>query len=184
MAGHKLRIIAGRYRGRTLLFNEAEGLRPTPDRIRETLFNWLQPVITGARCLDMFAGSGLLGIEALSRGASQVVFIESQKPALEQLRSNLDRLGEEKAMLLFGDAFAQVQTINQAFDIIFLDPPFHQGLLARAMSQLASSGLLTPAARVYLESEYEITDAQIPAGWEIIRAKKAGQVFYHLAVTT
>jgi 16S rRNA (guanine966-N2)-methyltransferase len=180
----KLRVIAGRYRGRTLVFNQAEGLRPTPDRIRETLFNWLQPVIAGARCLDMFAGSGLLGIEALSRGASRVVFVESQKPVLEQLKNNIGKIGAEDATVVFGDAFTAVEAIEKPFDIVFLDPPFHKGLLIRAMDHLAHSGLLKPAARVYLESECEITQAQVPEGWEIIRAKKAGQVFYHLALST
>jgi 16S rRNA (guanine966-N2)-methyltransferase len=184
LGSQKLRIIAGRYRGRTLVFNQVEGLRPTPDRIRETLFNWLQPVIAGARCLDMFAGSGLLGIEALSRGASEVVFLESQEPALNQLKNNIEKLGLDNATLVYGDAFTAVKAIEKPFDIVFLDPPFHQGLLIRAMEQLANSKLVKPSGRVYVESEHEITGALIPEGWEIVRAKKAGQVFYHLALTT
>ena len=183
MAEQALRIIAGEHRGRKLTFTQAEGLRPTPDRIRETLFNWLQPVITGARCLDMFAGSGLLGIEALSRGAGEVVFMEKQKQTFAKLQSNVNRLELQNALLLYGDALTLISTLDHSFDIVFLDPPFHQGLLLQAMQQLADCGLLKSAARVYLESEVAITEKSLPDGWEIIRAKKAGQVFYHLALT-
>ena len=183
--GHQsLRIIGGKHRGRALSFVQAEGLRPTPDRIRETLFNWLQPVISGSRCLDMFAGSGLLGLEALSRGAGEVVFIEQQKSAVTVLEDNISKLGLDNASVVSGDAFERIESFDHAFDIVFLDPPFHKGLLPRAMQRLSDCRLLKPSARIYIESEAVITDGDLPGGWEIIRAKKAGQVFYHLATTT
>lgn len=184
MAEQTLRIIAGEYRGRKLAFQAAEGLRPTSDRIRETLFNWLQPVITGARCLDMFAGSGLLGIEALSRGASEVVFIEKQLQACAQLQENIDRLHLQHATMIHGDVFECIEAVEQPFDIVFVDPPFHQGLLGKAVNLLTDRQLLKPAARVYLESEVEVKAESLPESWQIIRAKKAGQVFYQLAMTT
>lgn len=183
--GHQsLRIISGEHRGRSLSFVQADGLRPTPDRIRETLFNWLQPVIAGARCLDMFAGSGLLGIEALSRGAGEVVFIERQKAAVAALQENITRLGLSNASLLPGDAFELIESLDHGFDIVFLDPPFHKGMLTKAMQRLSDCQLLKPSARVYLESEAQVAEGDLPGGWEIIRAKKAGQVFYHLVTTT
>jgi 16S rRNA (guanine966-N2)-methyltransferase len=179
-----LRIIAGQHRGRTLTFTQVEGLRPTPDRVRETLFNWLQPVITGARCLDMFAGSGLLGIEALSRGAGEVVFIEQQKQSFARLQENIKQLELQNASILCGDAFSLIRSLEPAFDIVFLDPPFQRNLLPQAIEQLANSDLLKPSTRVYLESEAEITDKMLPDDWDMIRSKKAGQVFYHLALKT
>ena len=182
MAAQTLRIIGGSHRGRKLIFPDAEGLRPTPDRVRETLFNWLQPVITGASCLDMFAGSGLLGLEAASRGARHVIFIENQPAVAAQLASNIKLLGLEQASLYKGNAFEVLTSMEgETFDVVFLDPPFHQGLVTRACEQLVSQCMLKPGARIYLESEREITGQDLPAGWDITHAKKAGQVFYHLA---
>jgi len=177
-----LRIIGGKYRGRRLEFRPAEGLRPTSDRIRETLFNWLQPVIAGARCLDMFAGSGLLGIEAASRGAAEVVFIEQHRDTANQLRDNISRLGLTNTQLINADVFNSLATL-EPFDVVFVDPPFHAGLLSRACEQLHAFHLLKPSSRVYLESEQAVDADELPAGWELIRSKQAGQVYYHLAVT-
>ena len=176
-----LRIIGGEHRGRRLQFKSAEGLRPTSDRVRETLFNWLQPVISGARCLDMFAGSGLLGMEAASRGAAEVVFIEQHRATADQLRENVGKLGLSNTQLINADAFDSLADL-QPFDMVFVDPPFHAGLLLRACEQLQSHHLLKPASRVYLESELAVEADELPPGWELIRSKQAGQVFYHLAI--
>jgi len=177
-----LRVIGGKHRGRRLEFVSAEGLRPTSDRVRETLFNWLQPVIAGARCLDMFAGSGLLGLEAASRGATSVVFIEQQHDVASQLQDNINKLGLTDVHLIEGDAFDSLATLSgEPFDIVFLDPPFNKGLLSRACEQLQDNQLLKPEARIYLESEQPVKSDELPAGWELVRSKQAGHVFYHLA---
>ena len=179
-----LRIIGGKHRGRRLEFKSAEGLRPTSDRIRETLFNWLQPVIAGARCLDMFAGSGMLGIEAASRGAAEVVFIEQQRDVARQLQNNISKLGLIGVRCIQGDTFERLATLDEhAFDIVFVDPPFNKGLLSKACKQLEINRLVKPATRVYLESEQEVEPDELPSGWELVRSKQAGQVFYHLAIT-
>jgi 16S rRNA (guanine966-N2)-methyltransferase len=181
----QLRIIGGRWRSRRLYFDPIEGLRPTPDRVRETLFNWLSPIIAGARCLDLFAGSGALGIEALSRGAAAVVFVERQPRAVRRLRENLALLGDTAAQIECADALSWLQgraSAADAFDIVFLDPPFGQGLLEPACAALAQHGWLRPAACVYLEMERTL-QPQLPAGWQIARAQTAGQISYCLAVT-
>jgi len=180
----RLRIIAGRHRGRRLEFKSAEGLRPTNDRVRETLFNWLQPIIAGARCLDMFAGSGLLGFEAASRGAAEVVFIEQHRDTASQLQNNISKLGLTDVSVIQGDAFDSLARFNeQAFDIIFVDPPFDKNLLGRACRQLETHRLVKPTTRVYLECEQEVNPDELPSGWKLVRSKQAGQVFYHLAIT-
>jgi len=184
MKAQSLRIIGGKYRGRRLEFISAEGLRPTSDRVRETLFNWLQPVIAGARCLDMFAGSGLLGLEAASRGAAEVVFIEQHRDVAGQLQNNINKLGITGARLVLGDAIDCLAMLGgEPFDIAFLDPPFSKGLLNRACEQLQDNQLLKSAARIYLESEQPVKPDELPSGWELVRSKQAGQVFYHLAIT-
>lgn len=176
-----LRIIAGEYRGRQLEFKPAKGLRPTSDRIRETLFNWLQPVIVGARCLDMFAGSGLLGIEAMSRGAAEVIFLEQDDATARQLQDNIRQLGLTNAQIIQADAFASLATLDRPFDVVFIDPPFHEGLLSKACEQLQHHQLVKTTSRIYLESEQVVNPDEIPADWELIRSKQAGRVFYHLA---
>lgn len=179
-----LRIIGGKHRGRRLEFKTAEGLRPTGDRIRETLFNWLQPVIVGARCLDMFAGSGMLGIEAASRGANEVIFIEQHRDTASQLQQNISKLGLTGTRLIQGDALDGLARLDEhAFDIVFVDPPFSRGLLSKACEQLEIHHLVKPATRIYLESEQEVKPDELPSGWELVRSKQAGQVFYHLAIT-
>ncbi|HKJ76990.1 MAG TPA: 16S rRNA (guanine(966)-N(2))-methyltransferase RsmD [Gammaproteobacteria bacterium] len=180
MAGH-LRIVGGRWRGRRLTFPDAGGVRPTADRIRETLFNWLQPVVPGARCLDLFAGSGGLGLEALSRGAAEVVFVERDRRLADQLRANLETLGAEGARVVQQDARTYLKGPCRPFDLVFLDPPFRRGALDALCQELAAGGWLAPGARVYLEHEAEAGPPDLPAGWELLRSKKAGQVGYHLA---
>lgn len=179
--GNTLRIIGGEWRGRKLRFADGEGLRPTTDRVRETLFNWLQPLIAGARCLDLFSGSGALGLEALSRGAGRVVFIERNPKAVAMLRENLALLQSGNAEVHQGDALAWLRGEPTPFDVIFLDPPFRQDLLAPALTLLDEGGWLTPGARVYIETELESGEPELPVGWTLLRSKQAGQVGYYLA---
>jgi 16S rRNA (guanine966-N2)-methyltransferase len=174
-----LRIIGGRWRGRKLRFPPVEGLRPSPDRVRETLFNWLQPFIEGARCLDLFAGSGAFGLEALSRGAAEVVLVDREPRVIAQLEAHRELLGAEGLQLVRADALAYLQGPPSPFDIVFLDPPFRRGLLGPCCEALAA-GWLQPGARVYIEAEAELEALPLPAGWEVVRSKRAGQVGSHL----
>jgi 16S rRNA (guanine966-N2)-methyltransferase len=177
----ELRIIGGRFRGRKLSFPEAPGLRPTPDRVRETLFNWLQPRIAGARCLDLFAGSGALGIEALSRGAASVCFVEADGPAVRELRAALERFGATGlAEVHLKPAQQFLATPHAAFDIVFLDPPFAAGLLGPCAADLAARGFLAPDALIYIEHAARTPLPELPAGWAPHRDGKAGEVGYHL----
>ena len=180
----KLRIIGGRWRGRRLEVAESEGLRPTPDRVRETLFNWLQPYIAGASCLDLFAGTGALCLEALSRGASQVVMVEKAPRVAEQLRSHVKTLEATNAEVILADAVDFLQRIPRLFDIIFLDPPFKSDLIAPCAALVETRGWTKPGGLIYLEAPSQMKDLALPAAWELIRSKKAGQVGYHLARKT
>ena len=179
---NRLRIIGGRWRGRKLTLPTVAGLRPTPDRVRETLFNWLAPVIEGARCLDLFAGSGALGLEALSRGAAHTVFVDSNPEVVSHLQTQLTALdadGETHS----ADALHWLQTAPaRQFDIVFLDPPFSQQLLGPVCTALADGNWLAPQARVYLESERALTLPPLPAGWQLHREKTAGEVCYRLVL--
>jgi 16S rRNA (guanine966-N2)-methyltransferase len=180
--GNVLRIIGGRWRGRRLHFPAAAGLRPTPDRVRETVFNWLQGEVEGARCLDLFAGSGALGLEAASRGAAQVTMVERDRRVAAALQENLRLLQAEDARVVTADAMAFLRRPAPApFDLVFLDPPYHQGWVGRCAEALAAGGWLAPGALVYLEAESELTDLPLPPHWRLLRSKHAGQVGYHLA---
>jgi len=180
--GNQLRIIGGRWRGRRLRFPDIEGLRPTPDRVRETLFNWLAPAIEGARCLDLFAGSGALGIEALSRGAAEVVWVERQPLAVRQLRQNLAQLGAAEAQVIPADALVWLGGPSRPFDVVFLDPPFGSDLLAPVCTALEQGGWLADGARIYLETARDAPMLKLPENWQLVREKIAGQVSYRLAV--
>jgi len=179
---NQLRIIGGTWRGRKLNFPDLPGLRPTSDRVRETLFNWLQADVAGANVLDLFAGSGALGLEALSRGASQVVFVDSQKLAVEQIRNNAEILGANNAELVLTDAnsYLQSSSKNKSFDLVFLDPPFHQNLLMECLQGLQKNSLLNDDAKVYVESESELNENELSDSWQIMKAKTAGNVYYYL----
>lgn len=177
---NQLRIIAGQWRGRRLEFPDLPGLRPTPDRVRETLFNWLAPVLPGARCLDLFAGSGALGIEALSRDAAEVVLVERQPQAVRALRENLARLNAANARVEMADALAWLRQPATPFEIVLLDPPFGQGLLKPVCTLLEQHGWLADAAWIYLEAETELERWPLPAHWTIHREKIAGAVAYRL----
>lgn len=180
---NRYRIIAGQWRGRNLVFTEGEGLRPTGDRIRETLFNWLQPTIAGARCLDAYSGSGALAFEALSRGAASVVTLDNAAVAVSELRRNAAELQAEGIEIQQCDArqWLQRQARATRFDIIFLDPPFALELLEASCRLIAAGELLTPAGQVYLESPQPLSGLSLPEGWRLVREKKAGQVWYGLA---
>jgi 16S rRNA (guanine966-N2)-methyltransferase len=179
----RLRIVAGKWRSRLLPVVDEAGLRPTPERVRETLFNWLAPNIEGRRCLDLFAGSGALGLEALSRGASSVIFVEKSPAAAKMLGDNIARLDAGGASLRYDDALQFVQSAAAGpFDIVFLDPPFAEDLLEDLCRLLAGSGMLAPGARVYLEQERRQARAELPAGWQIEKENSAGNVRYSLAV--
>jgi 16S rRNA (guanine966-N2)-methyltransferase len=179
---NQLRIIGGEWRGRKLGFPDVEGLRPTTDRVRETLFNWLQPVIHGARCLDLFAGSGALGLEALSRGAAKVAFVDSDRRAVQSLKENLVLLKNDRGSVVQSDALAFLRSESQPYDVVFLDPPFRKALLQPCLEQLSHGGWLSDNARLYIEVEQELGEPELPDGWEMVRSKKAGQVIYGLAV--
>lgn len=178
---NRLRIIGGVWRGRRLSFPDAAGLRPTPDRVRETLFNWLAPMIEGACCLDLFAGSGMLGLEALSRGAGRVVMVDSDAAVIARLHEHIATLHASGAQVVHADARRYLQhPPREGFDIVFLDPPFRRDLVAPCCELLEHSGWLKPGARIYIETESELPLAGLPQTWHISRSKTAGQVNYYL----
>lgn len=176
-----LRIIGGDWRSRKLAFVDAPSMRPTPDRIRETLFNWLQGKVHGAHCLDLFAGSGALGLEALSRGASDVIFVETNKAVATQLKANLVTLKSNAKVYLtdaldFLENHTQQNQQNQVYDIIFLDPPYRQGLLEKTLTLIQQQQLLKQNALIYLEHETENSSDWEDFGFKILKQTKAGQV--------
>lgn len=178
---NRVRLVGGTWRGRVLSFPDAPGLRPTPDRVRETLFNWLQPVLPGSHCLDLFAGTGALGFEALSRGAASVTLVEQSRPVAEQLRQNARLLGATDARIEQCDALSFLQRpVARPFDVVFLDPPFHQGLVGRAVAVLSRPGVLSSSAFVYVESGADEPAPETPPAWALHREKQAGQVAYRL----
>ena len=180
----RLRIVAGNWRSRVLEIADVAGLRPTSERVRETLFNWLAPRIEGARCLDLFAGTGALGFEALSRGAAAVTFVEKSRTAARVLRANAAKLGAAGATIRHRDALDFLRASGaQTFDIVFVDPPFAEDLLADVCGQLAAAGILADGAVVYLEQGREQEVPDLPAGWEILKNKTAGNVRYCLVRT-
>ncbi len=176
-----LRIIGGEWRGRRIRFAAEGGIRPTPDRVRETLFNWLMAKVAGSRCLDLFAGSGALGLEALSRGAAHATFVERVRRNVEGLREITSRLAPARSTVIEADALAWLRGAAQPFDIVFLDPPFADGLLAESMRLLEARGWLCADAHVYLEMPAKAGPPGLPAGWTLHRTSRAGAVGYHLA---
>lgn len=176
---NRLRIIGGRWRGARIDFPPLPGIRPSPDRVRETLFNWLQQPIAGVRCLDLFAGSGALGIEALSRGAAHVTFVDREPQIERHLTATLRRLGATEGIVRAADAMQFLKGPRQAFDIVFLDPPFASEMLQEVCKALAT-GWLTDEAYVYLECPADMPLPALPSGWSVHRTRRAGQVGYHL----
>lgn len=168
------------WRSRRIRFVTAPDLRPTPDRIRETLFNWLQAVVPDARCLDLFAGSGALGLEALSRGAREVTFVESDRAAAQRLRATLAELKANGGTVVNADAFAFLRGAPRPYDLVFLDPPFARGWLPELCTLLEAHGWLAPHAWIYLESAAREPPPALPAGWSEWRHARAGEVGAHL----
>ena len=176
-----IRIIGGEWRSRKLTVPDAQGLRPTPDRVRETLFNWLAPTIQGARVLDAFTGSGALFLEALSRGASTGVAIDANTNAVNNLRRNLAVLQCDDAEVLRVDSLQYLSNkAEQGFDIVLLDPPFHQDLLLSACQLLEDNNWLNKDAWIYTESEQAPSSLGVPSSWRLHREKHTGQVHYAL----
>ncbi len=177
----QLRIIGGQWRSRKLAFTPAQGLRPTSDRIRETLFNWLAPSIAGARCADLFAGSGALGLEALSRGASHCDFVDSAPAATAQINAHLSSLdARTRGECHSCQANTYLQKGNQKLDIVFIDPPFGFNLVTPTIDQLVRSQILAPEPFVYIETAKDESLYGIPANWTLHREKTAGGVSYRL----
>ncbi len=178
----QVRIIGGDWRRRTLGFPAVDDVRPTPDRVRETLFNWLADEVPGARCLDLFAGSGALGLEALSRGAQSVVFVDSSRSLTRALKANLGTLGASNAEIRTMDvlAFLKGEVPQQTFEMVFLDPPFRQGWIEPLCTMLSVGAWVGPGSWIYLEHEKELDNPPVPAQWHLSRRKTAGQVAYSL----
>jgi 16S rRNA (guanine966-N2)-methyltransferase len=194
---NSVRIIGGTWRSRRVNFAGDAGVRPTPDRVRETLFNWLRHEVAGTRCLDLFAGSGALGLEALSRGAQQTTFVEKSASAAQSIRDALKTLGGTGTVIETDAArwltlatpavAAQQDPVGlraRQFDLVFLDPPFGQGWLPRILDALHSGAWVAPGALVYLECERGLGAPALPCGWEMLKSKSAGEVGYHLARAT
>lgn len=180
-----LRIIGGQWRRRQLYFPEVAGLRPTPDRTRESIFNSLAPLIKGCHCLDLFAGSGILGLEALSRGAKSVVLVEKSLLAFTQIKANCDLLATKSVQCRCQDAFDFLNTTSphEKFDLVFVDPPFYQGLALRTCHLLAEQQWLNPNAWVYVEAEKTLEPQQFPPSWQIKKSKLMGSLRYYLLST-
>jgi len=176
----KLRIIAGEWRSRQLVFEEAPGLRPTPARVRETLFNWLQTDVIASRCLDLFAGSGALGFEAASRRAKTVVMVENNAQACRLINENKVKLAAEQIKIVQSDAFKFLAGDASPFDLVFLDPPFQKGMLQQACQWLEDKGWLAVQAKIYVEAEKQLVLDDMPENWHCLKNKKAGDVAYYL----
>lgn len=180
----RIRIIAGEWRGRFIDVPDETELRPTGARVRETLFNWLAPVIEGARCLDLFAGSGVLGFEAVSRGAASVCMVDRDPRRIAQLREVAAQFGAgSRVEVIESDAAGFLGRSPRQFDIVFLDPPFRQGWVPRCLRTLSTPGWLSPGAILYVEIEAEANVPELSPGWHVHRDRQAGQVRYLLIKT-
>lgn len=175
-----VRIISGLWRGRKLPVHDAEGLRPTTDRVKETLFNWLAQDVPQAKCLDLFAGSGGLGFEAASRQADKVTMIELNPNAFKQLEKNIAALNSDSLTAINSDALSFLQQAGTPHHVVFIDPPFRKGLLEQTVTLLESNGWLANDAMIYIETEKELALEGIPTNWHLHREKTAGQVSYRL----
>lgn len=183
MSGHnQLRIIGGSHRHRIIRFPTSDGMRPTGNRIRETLFNWLEPHIAGTNCLDLFAGSGALGFESLSRGARAATLLETNKSVAMNLRDNAAKLGFTNARVIQSEARQWLisEVASDLFDVAFIDPPFAGNLLYDCCANLSDSQLLAEDAKVYLEHDQEIDSTKLPSGWSEIKNNCAGRVHFGL----
>ena len=179
IVSHKVRIIGGEWRSRILIFPELDGLRPTPDRVRETLFNWLGQDLHGKTCLDLFAGSGALGFEASSRGAKHVTLVEQSSKVFAALRENAAKLGADRVTIQRDDGLRWLGADRGVYDVIFLDPPFQSGYLEKLLPQLAAH--LSPSGCAYVESGAAISP---PPGLQLAKSGRAGQVYFGLLTRT
>jgi 16S rRNA (guanine966-N2)-methyltransferase len=185
----QVKIIAGQWRGRKLSFPAIAGLRPTPNRIRETLFNWVEPLLAEAHCLDLFAGSGALGFEAISRGARSVTFIEQSWLLVNYLKEQIKQLAITDKANVYHLSFpfntsALKRHAHPNFNLIFIDPPFHKNLIELTCFWLLKENLLSSKSMLYLEMEASLKEFPLPKNWHINRCKTAGQVKYMLIQTT
>lgn len=178
-ASNRVRIGGGEWRSRLLDFPDVPGLRPTPDRVRQTLFNWLGQDMHGRRCLDLFAGTGVMGFEALSRGAHEVVLVEKASAAVKAMQQNQRLLKAEQARILQQDAVQFLAANAQPFDVIFLDPPYQQGWLPKLLPLLPTH--VAKDGYLYVEAEFALLDDE---HWQVHKQGKAGNVFYHLLKST
>ena len=181
MAQGIIRIIGGQWRGRKIKVPDVLNLRPTPDRVRETLFNWLAPYIVGASCLDIFAGSGALGFEAASRGAAHVVMMDNSLVVTKLLQEEAQLFKANNIEVHLAKAPVELHIPTKPFDIVFLDPPFGANLLIPCCTYLEENNMLATHAHIYLEARETIDEAMLPANWQLLKNKRAGQVAYHLA---
>jgi 16S rRNA (guanine966-N2)-methyltransferase len=181
---HVVRIIGGEWRGRKIRFPPVDGIRPTPDRVRETLFNWLQSVVAGSRCLDLYAGSGALGFEALSRGARDVVFVDLDTAVARHLHERLQEFGCDRGRVVRMAAERYLEQPAAPFDVVFLDPPYASGLAGESFRRIVESGWIAPDGFAYLEMPAASGPPALPPGWTLFRSKQAGEVGYHLARRT
>ncbi len=178
---NQLRIIGGKWRNRKLKFSANVEVRPTPNRIRETLFNWLAPYIEGATCLDLFVGSGALGFEALSRGAKHVTMVDKSPEVIKILKDNAAVLGTENIDFYCVEFSPELKNFfNHKFNIVFLDPPFYKNLIEPCSQWLEQQNCLTDDAFIYIEAESSLKILPVPTSWKIYRSKIAGQVSYSL----
>ena len=179
-----LRVIGGRWRGRKLTVLDSEGLRPTPSRVRETLFNWLQFSLSGANCLDLFAGTGALGLEAASRGVEKITLVEFNTGTAEQLSKNCQQLGADNYQLVNKDAVSFLSGDQDQYDIVFIDPPYELGIWSEIAEQLVSQDCLSLNALIYVEYPITAIKPSLPSKWQLIKEKKAGGVNYCLFKNT
>lgn len=177
---NRVRIIGGVWRGQRLAFPAGRDLRPTADRRRETLFNWLAPELVGARCLDLFAGSGALGFEAASRGAQHVILVEAARSTAQALAANRDRLGAANAEVIHAPAARYLGGSPEPFDIVFLDPPFARPELGAEACERLSAGWLAREAAIYLEQPARSPCPQLPPAWRVTREMSGGDVIARL----
>lgn len=180
-SANTVRIIAGQWRGRKLPVADIDGLRPTGDRVRETLFNWLDPYLAGARCLDLYAGSGALSFEALSRGSASVTALDSSQLVVSSLKSVAQTLATDDLKPIYAEARDWLKSASHSqFDIVFLDPPFQAGLLDDSITALVAANCLAPDALIYIERDSQAELPTLPASWQIHKDKVAGKVRFGL----
>lgn len=177
---NKVRIIGGQWRGRNLPFLDVQGLRPTPARVRETVFNWLQYDVMASHCLDLYAGSGALGMEAASRGAKRVVQVESDAKVCRQLKQNTELVSASQVKIVQQDVFRYLAGDTELFDLVFLDPPFAKGYAVQTANWLEDKLWLASHAKIYMEVERQLTLTDLPESWNLLKHKTAGEVAYYL----